>query len=90
MTFFPPSVDVATYRPEAAALKLLSHRDCERLRALPLCSLGETVLVAMADPFDDAILTELETLTRRAVEPVRATEAEISAAIARAYPQIVR
>ncbi len=88
MTFFPPSVDVAVYDAEPAAVRLLSRRDCERLRAVPLCSLGETVLVAMADPFNAATLGELEALTKRGVEPLRASDHEITVAIAKAYPEL--
>ena len=80
-----PFVDLASRSVAPAVAALLPETKARRLRALPLEELHGAVRVAMADPSDLQAYDELSRLLGRDVELAVVTEADLMAAIDRAY-----
>jgi len=80
-----PTIDLAAYEIDAAALALVPKDVCKRHGVIPVSRVGEALVVAMANPKDRAALDALASLTGLKIEPVVATAHEISVAIAKYY-----
>ncbi|MBL8325136.1 MAG: type II/IV secretion system protein [Rubrivivax sp.] len=80
-----PVVDLREFTPEPAALQRLPRALAERAQALPLAERAEQLVVAMADPFDRALLEELRFASGTRVQPVAAAAPSLAAALLRAY-----
>ncbi|MBW4046724.1 MAG: Flp pilus assembly complex ATPase component TadA [Proteobacteria bacterium] len=79
-------VDLHAIRPEAEALHLVPAEYSERESVLPLMVREGTLVVAVADPWDNkAILDELRFRTNLRVLPVAGVAGTLAPAIARAY-----
>jgi len=80
-----PSVRLATYEIEPEALEKVTPKVASHYHLMPL-ALREGVLhVAIADPFDVQTLDELKLLLDCDVQPVLASQSEITDAIQRHY-----
>ena len=80
-----PTIDLAAYEIAREALALVPRDVCKRHGVIPVSRIGESLVVAMANPNDRAALDALASLTGLKIEPVLATADEISAAIAKYY-----
>jgi len=78
-------IDPADLVPEPAALEMLSRAWAERSSALPLMLRDDTLVVLLADPWDQALLDELRFVTQHRVLPVMAVPGTLMPALHRAY-----
>lgn len=80
-----PAVDLKRFKVQTTALKLVPYKTAQDLRVLPLGVKDEggkkVLYVAMADPTDDDVVSELEFITKMKVKPVIATDSSIERAI---------
>ena len=76
-----PTVQLAGLALEAELLALVSYASCVRHRVIPVQCVGRSLIVAMADPIDEAALDALRSETGLVIEPVIASERAIRAAI---------
>ena len=83
-----PLVDVLQFPVEAAALALVPVAVATRLGALPLILRAGRIVVALEDPSDTKLLSELEFAARCKPMPVLARPGLLDSAIARAYERI--
>lgn len=79
------AVDVASVEAEPSALKRLSAADAKRHQALPIRWMSESLVVAMADPMDEAQVAELAKETGCAITPAAVIHGDLEAAIRRWY-----
>lgn len=80
-----PRVDLRAYRPGHQATGLLTRRFCEERGVIPVNVIGSTVIIAMANPDDQATIDEVRVLTGKRIEVVRATSDEIRDSIVACY-----
>jgi type II secretory ATPase GspE/PulE/Tfp pilus assembly ATPase PilB-like protein len=77
--------DLRRLRPEDEALRLLPQAVAEREGVLPLMRRGDTLVVAVPDPWDRALLDQLRFVCELKVLAVAAVPGTLAPAIARAY-----
>jgi len=80
-----PTVDLSRFAPEPEALTRVHALIATREGALPLMVRGDTLVVAMNDPWDHRLLEMLRFTSELRVRPVLATPGTLSPALARAY-----
>ena len=78
-------IDLSEYVIERTALQLVSLAFCVKHSVIPVVTMEGVLVVAMADPFDAVALGELQIVTARKIEVVRAEPNKIREAIARYY-----
>ncbi|MFH2071309.1 MAG: PilT/PilU family type 4a pilus ATPase [Actinomycetota bacterium] len=76
--------------PAEEALRVITRADAEQHLALPIAVAATEVHVAMADPFDKAVLTRLHKVSGYRVVPMLASREALPAAIATAYGSLKR
>ncbi|MBL8341434.1 MAG: Flp pilus assembly complex ATPase component TadA [Rubrivivax sp.] len=84
-----PMVDLREFTPEPAALQRVPRALAERAQALPLAERDERLVVAMADPWNRALLEELRFAAGARIQPVAAAPQALAAAVLRAYGVVV-
>jgi type II secretory ATPase GspE/PulE/Tfp pilus assembly ATPase PilB-like protein len=78
-------VDLRKLRPEPDALRRVPQTAAEREGVLPLMVRGDTLVVAVPDPWDKRLLDELRFMSELRVLAVGAVPGSLAPAIARAY-----
>ncbi len=84
-----PVVDLREFVPEPEALQRVPRALAERGQALPLVQRDDLVVVAMADPWNRALLDELRFACGTRVRPVAAAPQALASALLRAYGVVV-
>ena len=80
-----PVVDLRDFAPDPAALRRVPRALADRGPVLPLAVRDDLLVVAMADPWNQALVDELRFACGVRVQPVAATPEALSAALLRAY-----
>ena len=80
-----PTVDLSQLVPEPEALRRLPRGVALRETMLPLMLHGESLVVAMPDPWDRQQLDELRFICEQRILPVSAAPGSLAPAVARAY-----
>jgi type II secretory ATPase GspE/PulE/Tfp pilus assembly ATPase PilB-like protein len=78
-------VDPRLLQPEAAALQAVPQTVAERVGVLPLMVRGDTLVVAVPDPWDKRLLDELRFICELKVLAVGAVPGTLAPAVAHAY-----
>src|SRR5258708_27744854 len=82
-----PYLDCSTVRCEKGALQAIPGAVAERLAILPIRMENSTLVVAMAEPQNLAVIDELRFTSGKTISPRLSFRTEILAAIARNYEQ---
>ncbi|WP_374561865.1 GspE/PulE family protein [Ideonella sp.] len=80
-----PTVDLRQLLPQPDALARVPAGLALRETVLPLMQRGETLVIALPDPWDHALIDELRFVSERHVLPVLAAPGSLAPAVARAY-----
>jgi predicted nucleic acid-binding Zn-ribbon protein len=72
-------VDLAGFSVEVAATALIKPAAARRYQAVPVARIGDSLLVAMADPADTLAISDLGVMTRLEVRPAVAARAALEA-----------
>jgi type II secretory ATPase GspE/PulE/Tfp pilus assembly ATPase PilB-like protein len=80
-----PVVDLRDFTPDPEALRRVPRALAERGPVLPLALRDEVLVVAMADPWNQALVDELRFACEARVQPVAAAPEALSSALLRAY-----
>ena len=80
-----PTVDLSLLSPEPEALRRLPRGVALRDTMLPLMQQGDTLVVAMPNPWDRQQLDELRFICEQRIVPVGAAPGTLAPAVARAY-----
>jgi len=83
-----PYLDCSTIECEKVALEAIPAATAERLAVLPIQLDNLTLVVAMAEPQNLAVIEELQFTSGKKISPRLAFRSEILAAIAKNYDQI--
>ncbi len=78
-----PPVSLAHFVPDRRLVETVTQDVINRRRLMPLARIGQSLSVALADPFDLVAIDELATATNMRIIPLVAPETEIGAAIDR-------
>ena len=82
-----PPMNLSRYKIDPAVIKLISKRIAKNYKILPLSKIGNTLMLAVADPLNIFLLDDIKTLTGFKISPVIATEKDISEAQRQYYDE---
>lgn len=82
-----PYLPLANYNIDEESLKLIPENIVRKYGLLPIDKMGDVLTVVMANPLNEQVLAEIETLTKCKIEIFVATYTEIKEAIERCYAQ---
>lgn len=80
-----PTVDLRGFQPDPEALRRLPRSVAQRETLLPLTVRGDTLVVAMPNPWDQPLLDELRFICELRIVPAIAVPGTLAPAVARAY-----
>ena len=83
-----PSLTIQTYTPDEKVLPFVAEGTANRLKAMPLFQLKNTLVMAMADPADFIALNELKRETGLDIFPVVVDEKALYQAIVHYYESV--
>ena len=83
-----PSINLRYYEVDPAVIKLIPQDTAIRYQIIPLSRVGATLTIAMTDPTNVFAMDDIKFMTGFNVEPVVASEASVSEAIAKFYGEI--
>ena len=82
-----PPMNLSRYKIDPAVIKLIPKRIAKNYKILPLSKIGDTLMLAVADPLNIFLLDDIKTLTGFKISPVIATEKDISEAQRQYYDE---
>jgi len=80
-----PAINLLKYKMDKDCVKIIPESIARQHRAIAICRLADTLIVAMADPLNIFIVDDLKAVTRFNIEPVLSTETDILDAIDKLY-----
>lgn len=80
-SFNIPAINLSKYKIEKDCVELVPEKVARQYRVIPICKLGTTLVVAMADPLNVFAIDDLKMITRFNIEPVLSFESDILQAI---------
>jgi type IV pilus assembly protein PilB len=80
-----PSINLKYYEVDPSVIKLIPQDTALRYQIVPLSRVGATLTIAMTDPTNVFAMDDIKFMTGFNVEPVVASEASVSEAIAKFY-----
>lgn len=83
--FSIPAINLSRYKIEKDLVSVVPEKTARQYKAVPICKLGTTLVVAMADPLNVLAIDDLKMLTKFSIEPVLATETDITQTIDRLF-----
>jgi len=83
-----PSINLKYYDVDPAVIKLVPQDTAVRYQIVPLSRVGATLTIAMTDPTNVFAMDDIKFMTGFNVEPVVASEASVSEAIAKFYSDV--
>jgi type IV pilus assembly protein PilB len=83
-----PSINLKYYEVDPAVIKLIPQDTAVRYQIVPLSRVGATLTIAMTDPTNVFAMDDIKFMTGFNVEPVVASEASVSEAIAKFYGEV--
>ncbi|NQV04055.1 MAG: Flp pilus assembly complex ATPase component TadA, partial [Candidatus Omnitrophica bacterium] len=83
--FSIPAINLSRYKIEKDLMSVVPEKIARQYKAVPICKLGTTLVVAMVDPLNVLAIDDLKMLTKFSIEPVLATEEDITQTIDRLF-----
>lgn len=80
-----PPMNLAKYKIDSEVIKLIPEHTARQYQLIPISKIGNTLIVAMADPLNIFAIDELKILTNYEIKPVISTEEQIVKAINSCY-----
>ncbi len=81
-------VTLAHFTPDRQLLELIPADRLKSLQIIPMSKLGNVLTVALGDPFNTAVVEELQTITGLSVMPLVAAEKEVKDLLQRCLEQL--
>lgn len=75
-----PPINLSRYKIDPRVIKLIPKRLAKNYKILPISRIGDTLMLAVADPLNIFALDDIKTLTGFKISPVIATEKDITEA----------
>jgi type IV pilus assembly protein PilB len=80
-----PSIDLNTFSIQPGVVQLVARDVCDKHQIIPVQKVGQTLVVAFADPGNISIRDDLRFITRTKIQVVAATESAIATALDKYY-----
>jgi len=82
-----PPINLSRYKIDPAVIKLIPRKTAKGYKIMPISKIGNTLVVAMADPLNIFTIDDIKTLTGFAISPVITTEKDIKEALSLYYDE---
>jgi len=82
-----PPINLARYKIDPSVIKLIPKKAAKSYRIMPISKIGNTLVVAMADPMNIFTIDDIKTLTGLNLSPVITTEKDIKEALSLYYDE---
>jgi len=82
-----PPINLARYKIDPGVIKLIPKKAAKSYRIMPISKIGNTLVVAMADPLNIFTIDDIKTLTGFNLSPVITTEKDIKEALSLYYDE---
>ena len=79
-------INLKKIKPKPEVFEVITREVAEKFKVFPIDQLGNTMTIAVTDPFNPAGIENLEILTQRKIHPVFATTESIEEAIKEKFP----
>lgn len=76
-----PSINLSKYKIDPDLKEIVSERIARQYRIVPISKLGNTITVALSDPFNIFAVDDLKNLTGKDIDVIMGTDTEIMKAI---------
>ena len=80
-----PHMDLSSYIIDRKILQLIPHSMAKKHKAVPIFKVGNTITVAMVDPFDVLAIDDIRNQTGMDIDLVISAESDINQAISQSY-----
>lgn len=80
-----PPIMLSRYKVDKALLQLISEKIARRYSIVPVSKIGSVLTIAMSDPLNIFAIDDLRTLTKYDIQPIIATEDDITEVINASY-----
>ena len=80
-----PPINLSHYKIDPAVIKLIPKKTAKNYMILPISKIGDTLMIAMADPLNIFAIDDIKTLTGLKISPVIAFEKDVREAIGQYY-----
>ncbi|MDD5423303.1 MAG: ATPase, T2SS/T4P/T4SS family, partial [Candidatus Omnitrophica bacterium] len=82
-----PPINLSRYKIDPAVIKLVPRKTARNYMILPISKIGDTLMIAMADPLNIFAIDDIKTLTGYKISPVIAYEKDIREALGHYYDE---
>lgn len=82
-----PPINLSRYKVDPQVIKYIPKKTAKHYKVLPISRMGNTLVIAMADPLNIFAMDDIKTLTGLQMSPVITTEKEIRDAITQYYEE---
>jgi type IV pilus assembly protein PilB len=82
-----PPINLSRYKIDTNVIKLIPRKAARSYKIMPISKIGNTLVVAMADPLNIFTIDDIKTLTGFALSPVITTEKDIKEALSLYYDE---
>ncbi|MFA5142815.1 MAG: ATPase, T2SS/T4P/T4SS family [Candidatus Omnitrophota bacterium] len=82
-----PPINLSRYKIDPEVIKLIPKKIAKNYKILPISKMGDRLMLAVADPLNIFLLDDIKTLTGFKINPVIATEKDISDAQRQYYDE---
>ncbi len=82
-----PPMNLSRYKIDPSVIKLIPKKIAKNYKILPISKIGDRLMLAVADPLNIFLLDDIKTLTGFKINPVIATEKDISEAQRQYYDE---
>ena len=82
-----PPINLSRYKIDQSVIKLIPRKMAKNYKILPISKIGDTLMLAVADPLNIFLLDDVKTLTGFKISPVIATEKDITEAQRQYYDE---
>lgn len=80
-----PPINLSRFKIDSTLIKLIPKRIAKNYKILPISKMGDTLMIAMADPLNIFAIDEIKTLTGFKISPVITTDKDIRDAVEQYY-----
>ncbi len=82
-----PPINLSRIKIDPTLIKLIPRKVAKNYKILPISKMGDTLMIAMADPLNIFTIDEIKTLTGFKISPVITTDKDIKEAIDQYYEE---
>lgn len=82
-----PPINLARFKIDPSVIKLIPRKVARHYKILPVSKMGDTLTLAISDPFNIFAIDDIKTLTGFKISPIITTEKDITEALGQYYDE---